>query len=93
MEGGEGRLRDPRHRRDQEAEMKAEIGDRLIVLSGVLGRPDRAGDVLEVHGPDGGPPYLIRWSDTGRSSLYFPGPDTRVQAPAGKPAPGADTAH
>lgn len=63
--------------------MKAHIGDRVIVQSARLGRPARDGEVLEVHGPDGDPPYLVRWSDTGRVSLFFPGPDSHVQLPAG----------
>jgi hypothetical protein len=32
-----------------------------------------------VHGADGAPPYVVRWSDSGRESLVFPGPDAYVQ--------------
>ena len=43
-------------------------GDRLIVLFRVAvgdGREhERDGEVLEVRGEDGGPPYLVRWSDS-----------------------------
>lgn len=38
-------------------------------------RPELLGDgeVLETRGPDGGPPYLVRWSD-GHEGLFYPGP-------------------
>jgi hypothetical protein len=42
------------------------------------GRP-RDAEVLEVRGADGGPPYLVRWEDTGRTSLHYPGSDARVE--------------
>ncbi|HET8915751.1 MAG TPA: dsRBD fold-containing protein [Propionibacteriaceae bacterium] len=57
--------------------MKAEVGDRIVVASGTLHRPIRDGEVLQT-GPDGGGPYLVRWSD-GTESLFFPGPDAHVE--------------
>lgn len=39
--------------------------------------PRREGEILEVHGQDGGPPYVVRWSD-GHEGLMFPGPDAHV---------------
>lgn len=59
--------------------MKASVGDRIIVLSAHVSEPNREGVVLEVRGPDGAPPYLVRWSDTGHEGLYFPAADTRVE--------------
>jgi len=59
--------------------MSAQVGDRLVVLPPTMNRPARDGEILEVHGADGGPPYLVRWSDSGRVSLYFPGPGAHVQ--------------
>jgi hypothetical protein len=44
-----------------------------------MGQPDRDGEVLEVHGPDGEPPYVVRWSDTGEEGLFFPGSDASVR--------------
>jgi hypothetical protein len=44
-----------------------------------MGQPDRDGEVLEVHGADGEPPYVVRWSDTGEEGLFFPGSDASVQ--------------
>lgn len=42
---------------------------------------DRVGEVIEVRGSDGEPPYLLRFSD-GHESLVYPGPDAVVE-PAG----------
>jgi hypothetical protein len=66
--------------------MRAEVGDRLVVHGVHLDDPVRDGEVLEVHGTDGGPPFLVRWSDTGHESLVFPGPDATVEHlhPAGE---------
>jgi hypothetical protein len=62
--------------------MRANVGDRLCVHSRVVDRPVRVGDVLEVRGPDGQPPYWVRFDD-GHESLVYPGPDCVVQ-PASK---------
>ncbi len=59
--------------------MKASVGDRVVVKGHHIGDADRDGVVLEVHGPDDGPPFLVRWEDTGHETLFFPGPDTYVQ--------------
>lgn len=59
--------------------MQASVGDRLIVHSGRVGGPDRDAEILEVRHDDGTPPYVVRWEDTGRESLVFPGPDATVQ--------------
>lgn len=58
--------------------MKAEVGDRLIVDGRVIGAILRDGEILEVHGPHGSPPYVVRWED-GHQSLVYPGPDAHVQ--------------
>ena len=58
--------------------MKAEVGDRIVVASGTLHRPIRDGEILQT-GSDGGGPYLVRWSDSGNESLFFPGPDAHVE--------------
>jgi hypothetical protein len=55
--------------------VKAAVGDKLVVKGHHVGEPDRDAVVLEVRGPDGGPPYLVRWSDDGHEGLYFPGSD------------------
>lgn len=60
--------------------MKAAIGDQLLVRGTKKGQPDRTAMVLEVRGRDGGPPYLVRWTEDGHEGLVFPGSDTRVRA-------------
>ena len=59
--------------------MQAAAGDRLVVHSPHIDGPARDGKILEVHGSDGEPPYLVCWSDNGHTSLFFPGPDASVQ--------------
>jgi hypothetical protein len=58
--------------------MYASVGDRLIVHGVHVDDPTRDGEILEVRGKGGGPPFLVRWSDTGHEGLVFPGPDAVV---------------
>lgn len=55
--------------------MEAHVGDRIVIHSLHVGEPPRDGEIIEVRGSDGGPPYLVRWSD-GHESLVYPGPGT-----------------
>ena len=57
--------------------MEAAVGDRIVVAAAALGGSLRDGEIIEV-GSHGGPPYLVRWSDDGRETLFFPGPDAHV---------------
>jgi hypothetical protein len=59
--------------------VQANVGDRIIIKGHHTGQPERDGEILEVRGPDGGPPYLVRWSDTGEEGLFFPGSDASIQ--------------
>jgi hypothetical protein len=59
--------------------MKASVGDRIIVRGHHVGEPEREGEVLEVRGDDGGPPYRVRWAVDGHESLFFPGSDALVK--------------
>jgi uncharacterized protein DUF1918 len=59
--------------------MHAFVGDRIVVRS-TLGAPGREGEIIEVERVNGRPPYRVRWADTGRVGLYFPGPDSYVAA-------------
>ncbi len=59
--------------------MRADVGDRLVVKGHHQGEADRDGEILEVHGAYGVPPYLVRWSDDGHVGLLFPGPDATVE--------------
>ena len=58
--------------------MHANVGERIIIRATHVGERNRDGEILEVHGPDGTPPYLVRWSDTGHEGLYFPGSDAVI---------------
>ncbi|MFG2111419.1 DUF1918 domain-containing protein [Streptomyces sp. NPDC048718] len=60
--------------------MQASIGDRIIIKGGLPGQ-ERAGEIIEVKGFDGAPPYLVRFAD-GHEGLVSPGPDA-VILPAG----------
>ena len=62
--------------------MKAAVGDHIVIPQPELDRPVRDGEVVDVPHADGSPPYLVRWSDTGRTALLFPGPDARVEHPS-----------
>lgn len=58
--------------------MRASVGDRIIVKATHVDEPNRDGEILEVHGEQGGPPYLVRWSEDGHEGLVFPGPDAEI---------------
>ena len=58
--------------------MKAKAGDRLVILAKHLDEPTAEGEILDVRGPDGDPPYLVRWDNDGHEGLVFPGPDAHV---------------
>ena len=59
--------------------MRAKAGDMLVVRGHHLGEPDRMGEILEVHGSEGNPPFVVRWDDDGHQGLVFPGPDASVE--------------
>jgi hypothetical protein len=60
--------------------MRAEVGDRLLVHGRVVGTPDQTAEIIEVRGPDGAPPYVVRKPD-GHESLVYPGTDALVEHP------------
>ncbi|HEY7719552.1 MAG TPA: DUF1918 domain-containing protein [Pedococcus sp.] len=68
--------------------MKAQVGDRIVLAGEQVDRPTRDGEVLEVRGANGEPPYLVRWSD-GHTGLLYPGPGSvlRIGAAHGTEAP------
>lgn len=59
--------------------LHAAAGDRLIVHSAHVGEAVRYAEILEARGGDGGPPFFVRWSDTGHEGLIFPGVDAEVE--------------
>jgi hypothetical protein len=58
--------------------MQATVGDRLLVRGKNVGLADRHGEIVEVRGTNGAPPYLVRFAD-GHEGLVFPGPDCVVE--------------
>lgn len=66
--------------------MQAAVGDRLHVHGNTVGEPDRIGEIVEVRGQKGGPPFLVRFPD-GNERLVFPGPDAVVEPKDSKNTP------
>ena len=71
--------------------MQAAVGDRLHIHGHTVGDPDRIGEIVEVKGQAGAPPYLVRFDD-GHTRLVFPGPDAVIEAAKGRSRGGAGTA-
>lgn len=59
--------------------MKAAVGDEIIITGHVVGESRRVGQVVEVRGTDGAPPYLVCWDDSGRTTLLYPGYDATIK--------------
>lgn len=59
----------------------ARPGDRLVITAHHQGERPRDAEVLEARGPGGSPPFLVRWEDTGRTTLHYPGPDAVIARP------------
>jgi hypothetical protein len=58
--------------------MHAMVGDRVHIHGRTVGTKDRFGEIIEVRGNDGAPPYMVRYPD-GHESLFFPGSDCIVE--------------
>jgi hypothetical protein len=58
--------------------LRAVPGDRLVIRGHHLGEPDRDAEIIEALGEGGTAPFRVRWSDSGRESLLFPGGDAVV---------------
>ncbi|MGZ5212154.1 MAG: DUF1918 domain-containing protein [Actinomycetota bacterium] len=71
--------------------MKANVGDRIVVRGHRVGEHERDGEILEVHGRDGGPPFLVRWSADGHVGMVFPGSDVTIEHFESHVSPGART--
>ncbi|MFI7680139.1 DUF1918 domain-containing protein [Actinophytocola sp. NPDC049390] len=58
--------------------MHAKAGDWLIVEIAGTDHAARRARILDVSSPDGAPPFTVRWLDTDREALVFPGDDAHV---------------
>jgi hypothetical protein len=67
--------------------MQATVGDMLRIHGHNVGDPDKMGEIVEIHGRSGEPPYVVRFDD-GHTGLVFPGPDAVVEHPRRKAAAG-----
>jgi hypothetical protein len=66
--------------------MHAHSGDQLRVKGHRVEAPDRCAEVLEARGPGGTAPFLVRWDDTGHTTLFFPSNDAVIE-PCHAPRP------
>jgi hypothetical protein len=57
--------------------MHAHEGDHLVVEGRKVGAQPSEGEIIEVRGQDGAPPYVVRWTD-GHEGLTYPGSDAHV---------------
>ncbi|MDX6327462.1 MAG: hypothetical protein QOK15_3816 [Nocardioidaceae bacterium] len=62
--------------------MRAQVGDHVVVEGRTTSIPRQVGEVVEVRGADGAPPYIVRWKD-GHEGLMYPGPDAHIVPPSG----------
>ncbi len=53
---------------------RAHVGDLVLIRGRHVDDAARTGTILEVRGPEGEPPYRVRFAD-GHEALVFPGPD------------------
>lgn len=69
----------PGQRPSPDPDLCAEPGDTLVIdgagIPGVL----RTGTIVAVTGPDGSPPYLVRWTTGDYESRISPSPGARVE--------------
>jgi len=61
--------------------MHATQGDRIIIRGKNVETPDRHGEIIEVRGTEGTPPYLVRFGE-GHESVVFPGSDFVIERTA-----------
>ncbi|MFF4578484.1 DUF1918 domain-containing protein [Streptomyces sp. NPDC001373] len=71
----------------REPPMKAHEGDVLRFTGRVVGTPEHHATVVRVLGPDGEPPYRVRYED-GHETEIFPGAGCVIEThpPSGSPA-------
>jgi Domain of unknown function (DUF1918) len=58
--------------------MIAAPGDRIVIRGKTVESSDRHGEVIEVRGAGGAPPYFVRFDD-GHESVVFPGTDCSIE--------------
>ncbi len=71
--------------------MRARPGDHLVLAAPHTSDATRDGVVVAARGPDGGPPYVVRWSD-GHEALIYPGPGAVLRVERDEHRPPAEPA-
>lgn len=71
----EATIRDMPHSRSI---LRAQVGDRLVIRAHHSGEAEHDGEILEVLGAEGAPPYRVRWEEDGHVSRIYPGTDAYV---------------
>lgn len=61
------------------ASMHARVGDEIVVRGTTDGVGERDGEIVGLHHADGSPPYDVRWAESEKVTVYFPGPDAAVR--------------
>ena len=59
--------------------VQAAVGDWIIVRSRHVGVAERRGEIVDVRGDGGAPPWLVRWSGEDHEALIYPGPDATIE--------------
>ncbi|MEU8238987.1 DUF1918 domain-containing protein [Actinoplanes missouriensis] len=65
--------------------MYAHIGDRIVVAGLHIDDERRVGIITAVGHDDGSPPYHVHWLSDGRTTLFYPGPETHIVPGHGSP--------
>jgi hypothetical protein len=65
--------------------MRANVGDMLVVP----GRESRVGQVIRVVGPDGAPPYVVKWLSDGHIAMVTPSQYARIVPASDRASPGS----
>jgi len=58
--------------------MHAAEGDRILIRGKTVETPDRHGEIVEVRGENGSPPYLVKF-ENGHETVVFPGSDFVIE--------------
>lgn len=58
--------------------MYAAVGDHLLVHGHRVGQLGREGEIVQILGSGGAPPYLVRWTD-GHTGVFYPSSDADLR--------------
>jgi hypothetical protein len=59
--------------------MKAKVGDRIVVHGRHVNDPGRLGKIVDIHGQDGAPPFVVLWEGNDQPVVVVPGPDAQIE--------------